>query len=222
MNKKLIHSLSYIVILFSVWLIPSNSYAGWTVDWPGTCYTNPTFTGPTVYNLALQAQAYHLACNTCEHVTSIVSVDEQSGQFTLFITKGIYPGCYDDNFVTLGASSVGVTEAPGKNQASCNNILNPCNPSTGSKYQRETDYQGAFGVPNFTRHYNSFKAIYSHLYKDKNLGFGWTAIALKRLEILNVAEPRLITVYRLDGKFESFREITTGVWQGDSEFTVYP
>ena len=86
-------------------------------------------------------------------------------------------------------------------------IGNPCDPSTGNKYQRETDYSGSHTGLSFIRHYNSgLRAV------DSGLGYGWTHQLIPSLEV----SANLIVVHQADGRAESFA-LTDGVWQGDAD-----
>lgn len=55
----------------------------WSVTWNGVCNTSPTFQGPTVRSVADQAVSYFNACNVCDHVGSVHSTNEDTGQLVL-------------------------------------------------------------------------------------------------------------------------------------------
>lgn len=86
---------------------------------------------------------------------------------------------------------------------------NPCNPATGNKYQVDTDYQSKDGTLSFIRSYNSNSGRGS----DSGLGFGWTSLPYKRLEIYNP----LMQARRADGRGEPFAINASGQWQADPD-----
>lgn len=91
-----------------------------------------------------------------------------------------------------------------------NGIGNPCDPTTGNKYQREVDSESP--VLPFIRHYNSL------LRMEFGLGPGWTSNYHKRIEKYLDGTRR---VRREDGRSEAFTN-TSGNWIGDadSRFTL--
>ncbi len=87
-------------------------------------------------------------------------------------------------------------------------VGNPCNPATGNKYQPETDYVGGDGAPSIVRHYNSLLAG-----KDYGLGYGWTWMAVKKLELYG----NTLQVREGDGRGEPFTKNNSGQWVGDAD-----
>jgi YD repeat-containing protein len=86
-------------------------------------------------------------------------------------------------------------------------IGNPCDPSSGNKYQQETDYVGSNTGLSFIRYYNS------GLSRDNNgMGYGWTHQWGGKLEITNTK----ITVRQSDGRGESF-SLVNSLWQSDPD-----
>ncbi len=91
----------------------------------------------------------------------------------------------------------------------CEGIGNPCNPATGNKYQKEEDYRNSDGSLILARHYNSLLAT------DAGLGFGWTSIFHRRLEI----NGSTIRVRQADGRAEPFQN-SSGQWRGDADSKI--
>lgn len=85
---------------------------------------------------------------------------------------------------------------------------NPCNPATGNKYQPEPDYVAGDGVPTIVRHYNS-----QLVSKDYGLGFGWTWLAVKKLELYGT----ILQVREADGRGEPFTKNASGQWVPDAD-----
>lgn len=100
--------------------------------------------------------------------------------------------------VILAKKNLGAPQCP---------IGNPCNPTTGNKYQEEIDYRSPDNRLTFTRSYNSGAG------KDIGIGFGWSTNATTYLEINGTA----LTVWRGDGRGERFTKNGSGIWQGDAD-----
>ena len=104
----------------------------------------------------------------------------------------------------------------GEKELPCNKSIegnrgNPCNAANGNKYQTESDYVGGEGVPSIVRHYNSLLVS-----KDYSLGFGWTWLAVRKLEIYGT----LIQVREGDGRGEPFTKNSSGQWVGDADTKI--
>lgn len=91
----------------------------------------------------------------------------------------------------------------GKNDGSRCGVGNPCDPSTGNKFQSETDIQGALGL---TRFYNSRNLV------DLGLSKGWRHQYQKRLDVL----VNQLTLLSSAGKGEPWRK-ASGAWVGDAD-----
>lgn len=80
---------------------------------------------------------------------------------------------------------------------------NPCDITTGNKYQTEIDFQIVDNIPKFVRYYNSLDAVYYPLHhKNNNLGIGWSSnLSAKKLSI----EADIIFAMRGDGKGFAFK-----------------
>ena len=86
-------------------------------------------------------------------------------------------------------------------------VGNPCDPSTGNKYQQEIDIPGEATGLSLIRHYNSgLRDV------DSGFGYGWTHQLAPSLEV----SASLIVVHQADGRAEAFRKIEDH-WQGDSD-----
>ncbi len=85
---------------------------------------------------------------------------------------------------------------------------NPCNPANGNKYQPESDYAGGEGVPTVARYYNSRLVS-----KDYGLGYGWTWMAIKKLEL----NANSLQIREGDGRGEPFTKNGSGQWVGDAD-----
>lgn len=75
---------------------------------------------------------------------------------------------------------------------------NPCDVGTGNKFHQETDI--TVGALTFDRYYNS------HTLESTNLGQGWTASLLTRLEFVSA---EAIVLWQNDGRGELFTRTTT-------------
>ncbi|OAH97910.1 hypothetical protein A1353_22385 [Methylomonas methanica] len=89
----------------------------------------------------------------------------------------------------------------------CDKVGNPCDASTGNKYQAETDFENDAVGLGFTRHYNS--GAFS---VNGPLGFGWSHQLAPSLEILTGK----IFIHQADGRAEWFTS-SNGLWQGDAD-----
>ncbi len=91
---------------------------------------------------------------------------------------------------------------------------NPCNAATGNKYQAESDYTSTNSGLVLQRHYNSLLVS-----NNAGLGYGWTAVPLKRIEIIN---PDLLLVRQSTGRGEPFNKNVEGLWQAhfDAKITL--
>jgi len=85
-------------------------------------------------------------------------------------------------------------------------VGNPCNATTGNKYQSETDYSG--GVLTWSRHYNSGAADL-----DGPLGFGWSHSANPRLDIEDLDN---LAMRRGSGQVLRFTR-NNGLWSSDAD-----
>lgn len=82
-------------------------------------------------------------------------------------------------------------------------VGNPCNPSTGNKFETVTDYRsGGPDVFEFTRYYNSTSWITS------GLGYGWRHTYSRKLAI----DSGTAHLYRPDGKILLFAGLVGGLW----------
>ena len=86
------------------------------------------------------------------------------------------------------------------------NAGNPCNATTGNKYQSETDYSG--GVLTWSRHYNSGAAA-----SDGPLGFGWSFNTNHRLDIEDLDN---LEMRRGSGQVLRFSR-NAGIWSSDAD-----
>ncbi|OQW79871.1 MAG: hypothetical protein BVN35_00350 [Proteobacteria bacterium ST_bin11] len=86
-------------------------------------------------------------------------------------------------------------------------VGNPCDPSTGNKYQAETDFENDGIDLGFTRHYNS-----GAFDVTGPLGYGWSHQLAPSLEILTGK----IFIHQADGRAEWF-VFSNGLWQGDAD-----
>lgn len=86
-------------------------------------------------------------------------------------------------------------------------IGNPINVATGNKLFREIDYSSTSWL-GFSRHYNSMGLGASH-----KLGHGWRSSLSRNI----VVTPRLINVFRPDGKLFFFSMASTGSWYSDAD-----
>ena len=91
--------------------------------------------------------------------------------------------------------------------APCDGVGNPCDPSSGNKYQKETDYSASNTGLNFLRHYNSGLSNVNN-----GLGYGWVHHWGTRLDITGSK----ITIRQSDGRGESFT-LVNGLWQSDAD-----
>ena len=94
----------------------------------------------------------------------------------------------------------------------CDGVGNPCNVSTGDKYQTEADFIGQSGVPSFTRTYHSQVAD-----MDAGLGYGWSGLTQQKLTVSG----DMLLAHRRSGYREAFERVGS-VWQGnaDSDLSV--
>ncbi len=110
---------------------------------------------------------------------------------------------------------VGDKEKGGDN---CNDVGNPCSPSSGNKYQAETDFKSPTGLE-FTRHYNSLETFERGLPSsiiNRELGRGWTTVVdTTRIEALEIGDNEF-TLRRPNGRGERWVKIN-GVWVGDPD-----
>jgi YD repeat-containing protein len=101
---------------------------------------------------------------------------------------------------------------PGKNMGGGTpTVGDPINPSNGSKYQEDTDYQGGKWLI-FSRYYNSQLGITSEM------GTKWRHSFDRFLSTPsnpNGGPPNAIALFRPDGSQENFTE-ANGVWTGDT------
>ena len=108
--------------------------------------------------------------------------------------------------------SIPVTSVLAEKQLGCSGtnsddtVGNPCNATTGNKYQHETDYSG--GVLTWSRHYNSGAADL-----DGPLGFGWSHSANPRLDIEDVDN---LAMRRGSGQVLRFTR-SNGLWSSDAD-----
>lgn len=84
-------------------------------------------------------------------------------------------------------------------------IGNPCDPSTGNKYQQETDYTGDKIGISFIRHYNSGLRLVNN-----GMGFGWTHQSIAKIDV----SAGIIIIRQSDGRGETF-SFSNGLWQSD-------
>ncbi len=123
-----------------------------------------------------------------------------------------YPNAADvdnDNIAEICYQNIVVPPPiPPKTQGDpCNGIGNPCNPSTGNKYQKETDYAGNNSQLSFTRHYNSGLATV-----DSGMGYGWVHQWAANIDVSSSK----IFIQQTDGRGEPFTK-TNNLWQGDTD-----
>ncbi|MEM7254727.1 MAG: RHS repeat-associated core domain-containing protein [Pseudomonadota bacterium] len=94
-------------------------------------------------------------------------------------------------------------------------VGNPCNPSTGNKYQPETDLRG---VVRLERHYNSVHPSTI----DPTLPPGWThtysARIVRTVPVVRYGEPPMVGAFRADGRLERFSASGAGqaIWLSES------
>ncbi|WP_231879551.1 RHS repeat-associated core domain-containing protein [Methylomonas koyamae] len=89
----------------------------------------------------------------------------------------------------------------------CNGVGNPCDASTGNKFQTETDFESVGTGLRFNRYYNSGAWSVNGV-----LGYGWSNQFSPSLEILTGK----ILVHQADGRAEWFT-LTNGTWSGDAD-----
>jgi YD repeat-containing protein len=87
---------------------------------------------------------------------------------------------------------------------------NPCNPSTGNKYQREVDYAGSGELAlRIERYYNSSFSVAG------TIGANWTAPWDRRVMVASTTATRA-SLSRADGKLVIF-SLVAGVWKADAD-----
>ena len=115
-------------------------------------------------------------------------------------------GVADPDFIE-GACTIPDEKDLGCDGANASAIVgNPCNATTGNKYQSETDYSG--GVITWSRHYNS-----SADKLDGSLGFGWSHGFNHQLDIENIDN---LAMRRGSGKVLRFNR-SNGQWSSDDD-----
>jgi YD repeat-containing protein len=89
----------------------------------------------------------------------------------------------------------------------CDKVGNPCDASTGNKYQAETDFENNTIGLSVIRHYNSGASNVNGA-----SGFGWSHQLAPSLEILTGK----IFIHQADGRAEWFT-VSNSLWQGDAD-----
>ncbi|MDF1643897.1 MAG: DUF6531 domain-containing protein [Pseudomonadales bacterium] len=113
--------------------------------------------------------------------------------------------CSDGSDPINGACPVEAEKQFGPSCSKDETAGNPCNATTGNKYQSETDYSG--GALTWRRHYNSGAADL-----DGPLGFGWSHDFSNRLDIQNDQ----LAMRRGSGKVLRFDGLD-GLWNSDAD-----
>lgn len=97
------------------------------------------------------------------------------------------------------------TEFPPEEDNGGGCVGNPCNPSTGNKYQPETDYQSVVNLE-IKRSYNS------RMSQDFGFGVGWSSNLFKSLTV----KSNELYVWQASGRGEIFTG-SSGNWSGDAD-----
>ena len=141
-----------------------------------------------------------------------VSLDR--GVNTLRVT-GSVSGCSAAGSITITYEPPPAQPNPPKNSGpGCDQANkpagNPCDPATGNKFQRETDYVSPQRLPLLIeRFYNS------NVGQPGSIGMNWTAPWDRRVTIASATATRA-SVSRPDGKVLSFT-LTSGIWNADAD-----
>lgn len=127
----------------------------------------------------------------------------------LEVKRGTIVWDYPDNLTDDGSDPAAppsdIKKQLGKPSA-CAGIGNPCNATTGNKYQHETDYSG--GVLTWSRHYNSGADDL-----DGPLGFGWSHGFNHQLDIQDIDNQAM---RRGSGQVLRFTR-SNGLWSSDAD-----
>lgn len=113
--------------------------------------------------------------------------------------------CYNDLTGTITDEEMLPGSVP-EEDGECGTVGNPCNPGTGNKHERETDYAGP-GL-SFVRSYNSN----NQMAVEAGLGDNWTHNYAMRLRI---GSARPYMRIRADGQPELMHEMTSSKYVGE-------
>jgi YD repeat-containing protein len=160
-----------------------------------------TVSGNTGSNIC-EAQANNAICEV--HSDSI-NYNADTDETVLYSPEFTSHFCDADDGAIAGQLPV-LSNADKDNGSGCG-VGNPCNPSTGNKYQKETDYHTKSLT--LTRHYNS------NYLKDFGLGRGWNSSFVRHLELSGDQ----MQVIDATGRGEKWRR-ENGVWSGDSDSDI--
>jgi YD repeat-containing protein len=217
MARLLLAFVSFLFLTFSGVAFAGHSVGNWYYASPAeanaACMVAEQ---PHGYGCGLGPVGSHPSCAGNTYTTSY---------YTAWGGIGYWWGCNSGTTCQYGLNESGACNSPPPppgpplaqlqpdKELPCNNSAegnrgNPCNASNGNKYQTESDYVGGDGVPSITRHYNCLLEG-----KDYGLGFGWTWMAVRKLEIYGT----LIQVREGDGRGEPFTKNASGQWVPDAD-----
>jgi YD repeat-containing protein len=157
-----------------------------------------TVSGNTANNIC-QAQANN---SICEVHSDSIAYSGDTDETVLYAPEYTSHFCDADDGATEGQLPT-LSYADKDNGSECG-VGNPCNPSNGNKYQKETDYHTRSLT--FTRQYNS------NYLEDFGFGKGWISSFVRRLELSG----NQMQVIEATGRGEKWHR-SNGIWTGDAD-----
>ena len=141
----------------------------------------------------------------CEVHSDSITYSGDTDETVLYAPEYTSHFCDADDGAVEGQLPV-LSNADKDNGSGCG-VGNPCNPSNGNKYQKETDYRTK--TLTLTRHYNS------NYLEDFGFGKGWNSSFVRHLELSGDQ----MQVIEANGRGEKwYRE--NGIWSGDSDSDI--